>query len=149
MELLLLRNRFYPTHTIGQLYVDGTYFSFVLEDAIREILGQPVEKWKVQNETAIPQGRYKITLEDSGRFGPDTPTINNVPGFKYIRMHAGNVEGDTDGCLILGYKLANTPGEQDIIAFGTTKPAVADLKGKLKHAIMEGKEVWITIKTVK
>src|SRR5438445_811108 len=117
MELLLLRNRFYSTHTIGQLYVDGTYFCFVLEDVVREVPGQAVEKWKIQNETAIPQGRYRVTLEDSGRFGPDTLTIQNVPGFQYIRMHPGNTDKDTDGCLILGYKLDSN----NLIAFGSTK----------------------------
>jgi hypothetical protein len=142
MELLLLRNRFYPTHTIGQLYVDGTYFCFVLEDVVREVAGQPVEKWKIQNETAIPQGRFKVTLEDSGRFGPDTPTLQNVPGFQYIRMHPGNTNQDTDGCLILGYKL----DANNCIAFGSTKPAVLDLKGKVKQAT---EDVWITIKTVR
>ena len=145
MELLLLRNRFYPTHTIGQLYVDGVYFCFVLEDVIREIPGQPVEKWKIQNETAIPQGRYRVTLVDSGRFGPDTLTLNDVPGFQYIRMHPGNTPGDTDGCLILGYKL----DQNNLIAFGTTKPAVLDLKGKVKQVLNDNQQVWITIKIVK
>lgn len=141
MELLLCRVRRYHTHTIGQLYVDGVYFCFVLEDVVREVAGQAVEKWKIQNETAIPQGNYRVTLETSGRFGPDTPTINQVPGFQYIRMHSGNTDKDTDGCLILGYKLSDT----SIIAVGSTKPAVADLKAKIKAA--KG-EVRITIKNI-
>lgn len=144
MELLLLRNRFYPTHTIGQLYLDGNYFCFVLEDVVREIPGQPVEKWKVQDETAIPEGRYKVTLQDSGRFGPNTPTLNNVPGFQYIRMHSGNTDKDTDGCLILGYKLDSN----NCIQIGTTRPAVADLKGRIQQALNDGKEVWITVKNI-
>lgn len=111
---------------------------------MREVNGQPVEKWKIQDETAIPQGRYEVTLEDSGRFGPDTPTLQRVPGYKYIRMHAGNVDKDTDGCLILGYKITDA----GIIAFGSTKPAVLDLKGKIKQAINSGQKVYITIKTV-
>lgn len=141
MELLLLRNRFYKTHTVGQLYVDGTYFCFVLEDVVREVPGQPVEKWKVQNETAIPEGKYKVTLENSGHFGVDTLTINNVPGYKYIRMHQGNTDKDTDGCLILGYKLDSN----NLIAYHTTLPAVADLKALVKKTT---EEVFITIKTV-
>lgn len=144
MELLLLRNRFYPTHTVGQLYVDGEYFCFVLEDVIREIEGQPVEKWKVQNETAIPQGKYEVGLEDSGLFGPDTLTLFKVPGFKYIRMHSGNTAKDTDGCLILGFGLTSS----NIIAFGTTKPAVLELKGKVKRALEDRKKVHITIKNI-
>ncbi len=141
MELLLLRNRKYPTHTIGQMYVDGTYFCFVLEDVVREVPNQPVEKWKVQNETAIPQGKYKAGLEDSRRFGPDTLTVFNVPGFLGVRMHSGNTDKDTEGCLILGYKITDT----GLIVPGTTKPAVLDLKGLIKR--VEG-DVYLTIKTV-
>lgn len=136
MELLLLRNRAYKTHTIGQLYIDQTYFCFVLEDVIRAV--------KIQNETAIPQGRYKVTLELSRRFGPDTLTVNRVPGYEGIRIHSGNTDTDTDGCLIVGYKLdANY-----CVAYGTTKPALLDLKGKVKQALMDNKEVWLTIKNV-
>lgn len=142
MELLLLRNRFYPTHTIGQLYIDGTYFCFVLEDVVREVPGVPVEKWKIRDETAIPQGRYEVVLQNSPKFGPDTPTLLNVPGYEGIRIHSGNTEQNTDGCLILGYKLT----DQGMILFGTTKPAVADLKQKFKET--EDK-VYITIKTIK
>jgi hypothetical protein len=124
------------------LSVDGSPFCFSLEDAVREVPGEPVEKWKVYGKTAIPSGRYRVTLETSDRFGPDTLTINGVPGFKSIRMHSGNTEIDTDGCPLLGYSV-NADGT---IAFGTTKTAVRDLKAKVKTAIAAGAEVWITIK---
>jgi hypothetical protein len=142
MEILLTRLKYYPTHTPGQLYINGDFFCFTLEDVNREVEGQPVEKWKIKHETCIPQGRYKVTLEQSGRFGPDTPTINNVPGFSLIRIHSGNTDKDTDGCILLGYKL-NSAG---IIQFGTTRPAVADLKVRIRKA---EEEVWITIKNIK
>jgi hypothetical protein len=35
------------------------------EDEIREIPGRPVAEWKVHGKTAIPAGRYRITLEAS------------------------------------------------------------------------------------
>ena len=117
---------------------------FTLEDVVREVEGQPVATWKIQNETAIPQGRYKVTLEMSGRFGPDTITVNQVPGFSYIRIHPGNTDKDTDGCILVGYKLSDV----NIIQFGTTRPAVADLKQKVKDALKAGEEVWITIKNI-
>jgi len=138
MELRLTRTKFFDTHTIGQLYVNGDFFCFVLEDKVREVDGQPVEKWKIKNETAIPRGRYKVTLEQSGKFGADTPTLNRVPGFTYIRVHAGNTDKDTEGCLILGYKLSSN----DVILPGTTRPAVTNLKTVLKAAT---KPIWITV----
>ena len=142
MEIRILRNRFFKERTVGQLYVDGELTCFTLEDTVREVEGKPVEEWKVQNETAIPYGRYKVTLENSQKFGPDTISLANVPGFKYIRMHTGNTEKDTEGCIIVGYKLT----ENNIIKYGTTKPALLDLKARIKN-VLDGKgSVWIEIK---
>ena len=122
--LKLVRNRFYPTHTIGQLYVNDNFFCFTLEDVVRERSGEPVERWKIDGETAIPYGIYKVVFEWSNKFGPDTLTLKNVPGFKYIRMHSGNTPADTEGCIIVGYKLT----DKGMIVPGSTKPALRDLK---------------------
>ncbi len=145
MELTLHRVKFYPNRTNGQMYVNGEFFCFTLEDTVREVEGKPVESWKIKDETAIPVGKYKVTLEVSGKFGPDTMTINRVPGFQYIRMHSGNTENDTEGCIILGYKLA----DNGIIQSGTTRPAVADLKQVIRKALDAGEDCWITITNIK
>src|SRR5260221_304793 len=130
MDLILKRTRLRDTITTGQLYIDGVYFCFTLEDKVREQIGIPVQKWKVFGETAIPYGVYKIILEDSPKFGPETLTINKVDGFTGVRMHAGNTQFDTDGCIIVGYRVR----DDGIIVPGTTKPAVADLKKLVKQA---------------
>lgn len=145
MLLQVFRVRFYPTRTIGQLYIDGDLLCFTLEDVVREVPGVPVEKWKVKNETAIPTGTYELRLEDSPKFGPETPTLLGVPGFQYVRMHSGNNEQDTEGCLILGYKLTDS----GTIVPGTTKSAVLDLKGKIKAAVAAGEKVYLEIRNIK
>lgn len=137
MNLLLARNRFYDTHTTGQLYLEGDFFCFTLEDKVREEEGVAVEKWKVKGETAIPRGIYEVVLQTSPRFGPDTPTLLRVPGFEGIRIHAGNRPEDTEGCIIVGFKLDPDVG---LIVPGTSRPAVAELKRRLlqtegKHTI--------------
>lgn len=126
--------------TIGDLFFNGAWECFTLEDVVREIEGEPVEKWKIPKETAIPSGRYRITLEESKRFGPETITINGVPGFDAIRMHSGNFEGDTEGCPLVGGQVAG-----DRIVGGTSKPALAALKEKIKAVLSGGDGVWITI----
>ncbi len=131
MELVLKRTRLRDTITTGQLYVDGEYFCFTLEDKVREVQGEPVEKWKVKHETAIPYGSYKVTLENSPKFGPETLTLLNVPGFTGIRMHAGNTQFDTDGCIVLGYKVR----ADGIIIPNTTRPAVNDLKALVRKSL--------------
>ena len=130
MELILKRTRFRDTITTGQLYVDGAYFCFTLEDKVREVPNQPVETWKVWGETAVPSGLYKITLEDSPRFGPETITLNNVPGFSKIRIHAGNTQMDTEGCIIVGYRVR----DDGVIIPGTTRACVTDLKQLIRKA---------------
>lgn len=133
MKLKLLRNRFKEDYTAGQLYIEDTYFCFTLEDKVREVEGLPVEKWKVVDETAIPRGIYKVTLEDSPRFGPQTITIHNVPGFTGIRIHSGNTSKDTSGCPIVGYRI----NDSGIIVPGTTRPALSDLKRIILRADSE------------
>lgn len=143
MILTLFRVRLGAKRTTGQLYINDIFFCFTLEDVVREIEGQPVEKWKVKNETAIPTGKYSVTLENSPKFGADTITVNKVPGFQGIRIHAGNNENDTEGCVILGYKL----NDDSTVLYGTTRTAVTDLKQKIKDIIGQEK-VFIDIRNV-
>ena len=138
MNIKILRARKLATRTIGQLYLDDDFFCFTLEDVVREVAGQPVDKWKIKNETAIPVGRYKITLETSPRFGVDTITVNGVSGFTGVRIHSGNNETHTEGCILVGYKLT----EDATIKVGTTKTALADLKNIIKRT---NGEIWLTI----
>jgi hypothetical protein len=133
VKITVFRVRFHETRTVGQLYLDGTFFCFTLEDKVREV--------KVKNETAIPSGKYEVTLETSPKFGPDTITIHSVPGFEGIRIHSGNTEHHTEGCPIVGYRL----NDDGTIAFGSTKPALADLKKKIKEALDNGERVSIEI----
>jgi hypothetical protein len=145
VHIQVFRVRFHETRTVGQLYINGELFCFTLEDKVREVPGQPVEKWKVQDETAIPTGTYNVVLERSPKFGPDTITLQGVPGFKYIRMHSGNTEDHTEGCLIVGYKL----NDDGTIKFGTTKSALADLKAIVKRAIESNEKVTLELRNIK
>jgi hypothetical protein len=108
MKLTVIREPSQGGATIGKMFIDGVFACFTLEDEVREVEGQPVSEWKIKGATAIPAGSYRVTLEHSARFGPDTPTINDVPGFQYIRMHAGNTAADTEGCLLLGLFASKT-----------------------------------------
>lgn len=124
--------------THGDLFVDGVWECFTLEDRVREIAGQPVEQWKVRGKTAIPAGRYRMTLAYSQRFGPSTLTIEGVPGFVGIRVHGGNTHEDTEGCPLLGRR-RNTYRIYDC------KPALEQVKSKVRAAKEQGHEVWIDI----
>jgi hypothetical protein len=140
MEITVMREPSRGGATIGKLFVDGAFKCHTLEDEIREIDGQPVHSWKVKGATAIPAGRYRVALEYSPRFGSDTLTIHDVPGFQYIRMHAGNTSADTEGCLLLGLQAGPTG-----LIGGTSRPAVQLVKLLVKDAIERGEAVWIDI----
>src|SRR5262245_55691636 len=98
MLLILVRGRRTGNATIGQLYVDGNFFGHTLEDVVREA------GVKVPGETAIPAGMYEGEVTFSPRFKTNLPLIKNVPNFTGIRIHAGNSEGDTEGCILVGEK---------------------------------------------
>lgn len=126
--------------TFGKLFADGQFLVYTLEDEVREIEGQPVASWKIHGCTAIPAGEYRITLEQSARFGPNTLTVNSVPGFVGVRMHAGNTVADTEGCPLLGLAV-----DARGIAPGTSRPAVKLIKQVVGAAIARGEVVLMDV----
>ncbi len=102
MNLRLIREPSRYGATLGVLFLDGTFQCFCVEDEIREVAGQPVTKWKVPGETAIPAGRYRIQITHSPRFNRRLPILLGVPGFDGIRIHPGNSSADSEGCILPG-----------------------------------------------
>lgn len=107
MNLTLIRKYKLPTYTIGKLYIDGEYFCDTLEDKDRgltdDMTVSEISKIKIKKETAIPTGTYKVTITYSNRFKKNMPLINDVKGFEGIRIHSGNTDKDTEGCILVGF----------------------------------------------
>lgn len=115
MKLLLERLQRDPDVTIGALSIDGDFECWVCEDPVREVLGQPVATWKIQGQTAIPVGTYRVDITASARFKRDLPLLLDVPGFSGIRIHPGNTTADTEGCLLPGaMRLAKSVGQSRV-----------------------------------
>jgi hypothetical protein len=102
MLIEVIRNIKTNKSTEGSLLVNGNQFCYTLEDVVREVIGQPVSSWKVQNETAIPAGSYKVIISHSNHFNKYLPEILNVPEYAGVRIHCGNTAADTEGCILLG-----------------------------------------------
>lgn len=98
MMLTLLRKFATTDCTIGELCIDGRLRFYTLEDEIREV--------KIKDETAIPAGIYKITINHSPKFGELTPLLLDVPNFDHIRIHPGNTDDDTSGCILVGMSVS-------------------------------------------
>ncbi len=102
MKLLLERLPNGLTCAMGNLYVDGKWFCYTLEDIVREVDGVPVSDWKIKGATAVPRGSYAVKITMSTRFKRKMPQLMDVPGFEGIRIHAGNTDANTDGCILVG-----------------------------------------------
>lgn len=105
MKLLLSRNMFGSKSTIGVLSVDGVEECVTLEDVDRQLEDYPERK--VQNETAIPRGTYKVIPHFSNHFQRIVPMLVDVPNFTYVYIHWGNDDEDSDACILTGTKVEN------------------------------------------
>ena len=80
--------------TIGELSIDGKFECYTLEDIERDV--------KIKGETAIAKGTYKVIINQSNRFKRLLPLLIGVPNFEGVRIHAGNSNHDTEGCILVG-----------------------------------------------
>lgn len=142
MELFLKREIFTDVSTIGVLSINGQFECYILEDKDRGLNStmplSEIEKLKVYGKTCIPYGRYEIDWTMSARFKTMMPILLNVKGWSGIRIHKGNSEIDSLGCLLPGRKRAN-----NMISESTF--ATNQLYNKIQTAKSRREKVFITI----
>ncbi len=106
MEITVKRKYKKNDYTIGQLFINGKYVCDTLEDKDRgltdDMLLRQIIQIKVKGKTAIPTGRYQVTMTYSQRFRRRLPLLTAVKGYSGIRIHAGNTHKDTEGCILCG-----------------------------------------------
>ena len=135
MKLRLIRDTFTEKSTIGNLYVNGIYSCATLEDADRKIESGGA---KVYGKTCIPRGTYEIIVDFSNRFQVRMPLLLNVPQFTGVRIHPGNTDKDTEGCILVG----ETRGVDFV---GDSRIAYNALFANIEAAILSGEKVEIEI----
>lgn len=111
MEYELLRFKSRGDYTIGSIFewkIPHTlpnFLCFSLEDEFR--------KEKIKAETRIKEGRYKLELRTEGgltqKYARKFPAMHQgmiwlreVPDFKWVYIHVGNDDDDTEGCIVVG-----------------------------------------------
>lgn len=119
MELLLERSVLTDKQTVGKLYINGSFFCSTLEDTVRDINKNGIfdaGEVKIKGHTAIPYGKYEITLNVvSPKFSKypfymevckgRLPRLLNVPAFEGILIHcADGPDGHrlVQGCIGIG-----------------------------------------------
>lgn len=135
LEVVVTRSASVDKHTPGRMTINGRHFGYTCEDLDRHLEDGGV---KVPKETAIPRGRYRLSITFSPHFGKMLPLIENVPGFSGVRIHGGNTEADTEGCILLGK--APTP-----TGIANCAERMSCLCGLLTEAEDYGTECWITV----
>lgn len=106
MKLKVQRTNLEPTYTIGKFFINDILECNTLEDTVRDLNKDgdldDAGETKIYGKTAIPYGTYKVILSYSNRFKRVLPELLHVKGFEGIRIHPGNTDVDTYGCILLG-----------------------------------------------
>jgi hypothetical protein len=103
--LTLTRTTLTPDYTLGKMSVDGAEACVTLELPVKD--GLP--------GSAIPEGTYPVVLAPSPKFeasrdpwiqnyAAQMPHVIHIPNRTLIMIHWGNVEADTDGCILVGQR---------------------------------------------
>jgi hypothetical protein len=119
LELIVRRKIFGEHCTIGELYRDGLRLCYTLEDVVRE--GE-----KIPGATAIPAGTYGVVVNWSNRFGRFMPLLLKVPNFEGVRIHCGNTDKDTEGCILVGRGTGDNCITESRAAFDALFPLIAE-----------------------
>jgi hypothetical protein len=132
LELHLQRTAHLADRTLGNITRNGVHQCFTCEDKVRPA------GVKVPGATAIPAGRYRVTVEYSPTFGKHLPRLQAVPGFDGILMHGGNGPEDSRGCILCGMM-------QDSSKIWNCPPAVQKLIDMIELTTEARGQVWLTI----
>lgn len=137
VEWVLTRDRRLAHDTTGQLRDEnGVLLCLILEDVVRD---GP----KVYGKTAIPFGRYRVTIARSPRFQRELPLLNAVPNFAGILIHPGNTANDTEGCLLPG--LARRTLDDGTQYVSRSREAFDEIMPKIRSIVGRGDSLWINI----
>lgn len=143
MATLKLERDFYTARTtLGKLYdPEDNRICYTLEDTVRAC------GIKVKGETALSEGRYKVTMRYSNKFKRDCPVLSNTDDpnkiqvdnviFMYSMLHGGNKHEDTESCPLCAYNRS----DKDEKIWGTAEKEVTSL---IKSYLEKG-DVYIDI----
>ena len=138
MEITLERRILHKDFTIGEMCVDAVKETDTIEDTYRIIKSKAD---KVYGRTAIPCGRYSVVLDFSGKYRKQMPHVLDVPFFEGIRIHSGNSDEDSLGCIIVGEYVPGVAGG----FVKNSRIAYEKLFAKMKKASDRGERIFITV----
>lgn len=134
MKLTLKRRYNKSTYCIGDLYIDGIWFSNIIEDVDRHLSNDmpldEIKKNKIYCETAIPIGTYELTINVKSpkysnfskypwakKYDGYIPRLKDVKGFEGVLIHVGNYASQSCGCLLVGFNTQKGMVTSSVYAF--------------------------------
>ena len=134
MESKIIRVAQGKQSTLSQLYIDGIFQCYLLEDKIREV--------KIASQTAIPTGIFELKLNTWGAKNADYKKafgklhqgmieICGLPNFNFVYIHTGNTIQETAGCPLCGFGFQFADGDyqvsQSVAAYKMIYPKLVEL----------------------
>lgn len=134
MENKIIRVSQGKQSTLSQLYINGIFQCYLLEDKIREI--------KIASQTAIPTGVFELKLNTwgaknvsykkaFGKLHQGMIEIFGLPNFSFVYIHTGNTIKETAGCPLCGFGFQFVDGDyqvsQSIAAYKVIYPKLVAL----------------------
>ena len=143
MESKIIRVAQGKESTLSQLYINGIFQCYLLEDKIREV--------KIASQTAIPKGIFSLKLNTYGAKNVDYKKafgklhkgmieITGLPNFNFVYIHTGNTIKDTTGCPLCGFGFSFVDGNyqvsQSVAAYKMIYPKLVALAREPNNKII-------------
>ena len=111
-DLELVRLCIAPEGAFGVLLLDGLPVGPVsLERSYPLVESRPRGPQFVK----IPKGRYRCTRTKYYRGNYDTFEVTGVLGHSRLLFHAGNMEADSEGCILIGRRFGLLHGQPAVL----------------------------------
>lgn len=153
MEILVNRFKSNEFSTLGQMYLDGDFKCYTVEDAYH-----PTKIW---GRTRIPAGEYTVHLRKppeapskfdprySAKFGIDfyhgMLELEGVPNYSGVMIHIGNSAKDTEGCILVGMGANQNPDADGSFQVTHSEEAFREIYPIIRKALEGGEKVTINI----
>lgn len=124
-------------YALGRISCDGINLGHTLEDEDRKIESGD---GKIVGKTAMPLGRFKLSLYQSPMHGL-VPLFHDVPNFSYTEIHRANHAEELKGCVAVG-RMRTADGVADC---QVVLSRIIDL---MQAAEFDGEECWCTISRI-
>lgn len=143
MESKIIRVAQGKQSTLSQLYINGIFQCYLLEDKIRTE--------KIASQTAIPTGKYSLKLNTNGaknvnykrvfgRLHQGMVEIIGLSDFSYVYIHTGNTIQETASCPLCGFGFQFLDGDyqviQSVAAYKMVYPKLVSLAKQVGNTII-------------